>query len=144
MKRCLMILVVISAAACQTTTTTERAQTLTEDPCTAQLPYAPLWDGKYVTPPGPNELQIVVTSPFAQGELLATRVDYVQGKIVSALRVPVQQAGPFYFIAGKYGRLVVPTAPPPPPTVLPPWLIYAAARYADVPTEALADTQVCY
>lgn len=141
MKRWLMTLVV--AAGCQTTTTTERTQALSEDPCGAQLPPAPVWDGKFLAPPGPTELQIVVPSPFAQGEMLATRVDYATGKITSALRVTAKQTGPFYYVAGKYGRLVVPGRPPDPPEVLPPWLVFAALRYADVPQEALADAQSC-
>jgi hypothetical protein len=142
MKRWLMTLVV-AGTACQTTTTTERTQTLTEDPCEAKLPPAPVWDGKYLAPTGPDEMQIVVASPFVQGEMLAARVNYVTGKIVAAFRLTAQTQGPFYAYAGRYGRLVVPGTPPIPPDVVAPVLVFSATRYADVPHEALADAQAC-
>lgn len=150
MKRWMLAMCVLGGlTACQTDgvgtdpVTSAQDQALTGDPCAATMPPLDYWKGQPVPAPGSTQLYIVVPSPHAQGEHVASLVDYSTAKVVYATRVANSSLGALLAKLGGYGRIVIPGTPPPPPDIMGALMVFSAQRYSLVYDEAYADAKSC-
>ncbi len=139
-----MLPLLLATAGCQTTTEAETVQAL-GDPCTAQMPKTPVWDGSQI--PFANEKQIYIVFAPVNGYSLAALVDPGAGTVPYARYVPTGKRNTFIALTqGNYGRVVTGGNPPPPDPIteeLAAHLVFSAQRYLDVPLEAANDVASC-
>jgi hypothetical protein len=146
MKRRWMLAVLVMGAACQTTTESQTTQAL-GDPCGAQMPPAPVWDG--TAPPLAGAGQLYIVFKPENGYSLAALVDYENAKVPYARQVPSYKRNSFIASTqSNYAQIVTGGNPPPPPDVIDPslvgaYLVASAQRYADVPVQAAGDVASC-
>jgi hypothetical protein len=146
MMRRWMLAVLVAVAGCQTTTESQTTQAL-GDPCGAQMPATPVWDGSAPPNAGAGQLYIVFTPE--NGYSLAALVDYQSAQVPYARYVPDGKRNGFInFTQSGYAQIVTGGNPPPPPDVIDPshlaaYLVASAQRYADVPIQAAGDVAYC-